>query len=134
MGLVIVGVIAVEGQFGLGFSQGVTGKALAGSAPSAGAPAASVAPGNPAPNIPHTLFISPEENQRLRADREAAMRANPDLVAEETEISREIQAQLAKMDAAAIKADPKVAPILAKLAALHHPNSPHALPSAPAPR
>ena len=67
LGLVIVGVIAVEGQFGLGFSQGVTGKALAGSAPSAGAPAASVAPGNPAPNIPHTLFISPEENQRLRA-------------------------------------------------------------------
>ena len=116
---------------------GAAGKAFADSPTSAGAPVTNVAPANPAPNIPsafpHTLFISPDELQRVRADRDAALRANPGLAAEEKEIIGEIQAQQDKFDAAAIKADPKVAPIIAKLTALHHLGGTHAPSSAPGP-
>ena len=121
----------------MGAVVGAAGKAFADSPTSVGAPVTNVAPANPAPNIPsafsHTLFISSDELQRLRADREAALRVNPDLAAEEKEIISEIQAQQDKFDAAAIKADPKVAPIIARLTALRHLGGAHAPSSAPGP-
>lgn len=126
------------GLLGLEFSQGLAGEAPASSPTSVGAPVASATPGNSAPNIPQipppSPLISPEEFQRLRAAREAALQANPDLAAEQGKINSEMQAQLAKLDAAAIKADPKVAPIMAKLAALRQLGRPHAPSSTPGPR
>ena len=56
--------------------------------------------------------LTPEEQQELRAARKAAMDANPDLAAEQKALQD-------KINAAMIKADPKVAPIIAKLEAAH---------------
>jgi hypothetical protein len=135
-GLVIVVIVVGAGLFGLGWmSHGVVGKIPAGSPVLAGAPVTHVAPGNPAPNITrefsHTLLVSPGEIQRLRADRETVLQANPDLAAEYQQIISGLQAMQSQMDTDAIKADPKVAAIIAKLNALHQHNGIH--PPSPVP-
>jgi hypothetical protein len=56
--------------------------------------------------------LTPEEHQELMNAHKAAMDANPDLVAEQKALQD-------KINAAMIKADPKVEPILAKLEAAH---------------
>jgi hypothetical protein len=73
---------------------------------------------------PHPSLVSPIEWQRLRTARAAALQANPDLAAEYKQIIDDMQTEETKFDAAMIKADPKVAPIVAKLAALRQRNGP----------
>jgi len=122
LGIAIVGL----GLFGLGWiSHGEVGKAL--TAPSAAPPIASMAPSNPGANPPSQAaparFISQSDFQQLRAARNAVMQANPDLAVEYKEIINEMQAQQTKLDAAMIKADPKVAAIIAKLVELRQRNA-----------
>jgi hypothetical protein len=66
--------------------------------------------------------------QRLRAARDAAFQAHPDLAAEYKDIIATMQKEQTELDAAMIKADPKAAPIVAKLVALRQRNG------APGPR
>ena len=56
----------------------------------------------------HMGGLSPEERQELMSARKAAMDANPDLAAEQKALQE-------KINAAMIKADPKVAPLIAKM-------------------
>jgi len=72
--------------------------------------------------------------QRLRAARDAALQANPDLAAEYKEIIQEMQMQQNELDVAMIKADPKVASIVAKLVELRQRNGAHPPPATPGPR
>jgi hypothetical protein len=128
-GLVIV--VAGVGLFGLRWANhGGVNQASATSPSSASTPVTNAAPGNPAANTsppaPHPALVSPSEFQQLRAAREAALQANPDLAAEYKQIINDMQIQQAKFDAAMIKADPKVAPIVAKLVALRQLNGGHA--------
>jgi hypothetical protein len=67
----------------------------------------------------------PSDVQQLQTVREATLQANPDLAAEYKGIVDEMQAQQAKIEAAMVKADPKVAPIVAKLAAMRQSSMPH---------
>src|ERR1700678_608764 len=125
-GLVIVVAIVVGLEW---MSHGVVDKTPADNPTLAGAPVTNVAPANPVPNIPqafsHSFIISPGEIQRLRADRNAALRTNPDLTAEYQQIISALRAEQNQLDADAIKADPKVASISAKLNALHQHNGIH---------
>jgi hypothetical protein len=135
LGLVVIG----AGLFGLGWiSHGEAGNASTPN-PSGNAPVTSAALGNPAANTPAqaphpAAFVSPSEFQQLRAARDAVLQANPDLAGEYKQIITDMQAQQDKFDAAMIKADPKVAPIVAKLVALRQINSAHVSSGAPASR
>ena len=55
-------------------------------------------------------ILTPEDRQELMAARQEAMQANPDL-------ADQMKALQQKINAAMIKADPKVAPIIAKVEA-----------------
>ena len=91
------------------------------------------APRNHAPATPYSAmphFPVANDWQKYHAAREKALQENPDLAAEYKELLGEVADQQAKVDAAMIKADPKVVPIIAKLAEIRKHNAPP--PSAPA--
>jgi hypothetical protein len=62
-------------------------------------------------------MITSEELDELHAARSAAIDAHPDLIAETQKLMDRMRALDAKIDAAMIKVDPGVAPILAKVEA-----------------
>jgi len=62
--------------------------------------------------------MMPNEWTEFRYERFAIIRANPELAAEDKQLNADIQAQAGKVDSAMIQADPKVGPILIRLAAL----------------
>ena len=66
--------------------------------------------------------LTPDERKQVIADREAALKANPDLAAREKELRDKMMALQKDIDAAMIAADPSVAPILAKM---HADGPPH---------
>jgi len=68
-------------------------------------------------------FMGPNEWPQYRDAREAALKANPDLVTEYKGILKKMDAQQAKMDAAMLKADPKMKPVMDKLVALRQRNT-----------
>ena len=63
------------------------------------------------------ITISPEEWQELRAARSTAMQTNPDLIAEDKKLSERMSALEDKLDAVMVKANPSIAPIIAKFEA-----------------
>ena len=63
--------------------------------------------------------LTGEEKEELRQAHDAAMQADPALDAEGKDLKEKMNAYRKKVDAAMIKADPKVAPIIAKLEAAH---------------
>ena len=65
----------------------------------------------------------PSEWQELRSTRDTTLQSNPDLAAEYKSLLAEMDQQQKDLDAAMIKADPKVAPIVAKLEQLRKKNS-----------
>jgi hypothetical protein len=65
--------------------------------------------------------ITPEEWQELRAARNAALQANPDLITEHNKLLERMRALEDKVDAAMIKADPTITPLIAKFES----NRPH---------
>ncbi len=130
LGLLVLGI----GLFGLGWvSHGGAGKAPPTVSPSSNAQTAGSASVIPAANSqapaaaqPHQApFVSQDEFRQLQSARDAALQANPDLAAEYKQIISDMQAQQVKFDAALIKADPKVAPVVAKLVALRQINGAH---------
>src|SRR5580698_608809 len=76
----------------------------------AGAPPVAANPGQ----------ITPVEWQELRAAHAAALQANPDLTAESRKLAERMHAFEDKIDAAMVKADPTLAPIIAKIEAARH--------------
>lgn len=66
--------------------------------------------------------MMPDEWTEFRFERLAVLRANPDLAAADKQLDEDMKAQAGKVEAAMAKADPGVAPILAKVAALLHGN------------
>jgi hypothetical protein len=135
LGIVVIG----AGLFGLGWISHSGGSPAPASPASGNAPVTGTVPGNPTANTPAqaphpAAFVSQTEFQQLRTARDAILQANPDLAAEYKQIINDMQAQQAKLDAAMIKADPKVAPIVAKLVALRQINSAHVSLGAPASR
>lgn len=81
------------------------------------APTPAVAPAKaPATKAP---LLTDEERKELAKARADALKANPDLVAASKDLEERHQAWQKKVDEAAVVADPKVAPILAKIAAAH---------------
>ncbi|MEO6846543.1 MAG: hypothetical protein ABI443_04065 [Chthoniobacterales bacterium] len=59
--------------------------------------------------------VLPKEWASFRLERTVFLRSNPKLVAQSHAINQQIKAQQAKVEAAMVKADPKVAPLLAKV-------------------
>ena len=96
----------------------------AGSAPASSPP--NLPPGAP-PAGTGQIMITPDEWQELRAARSAALQANPDLLARHNKLLERMRALEDKLDAAMIKANPAIAPIIAKFEG----NRPH--PGTPAP-
>jgi hypothetical protein len=79
-------------------------------------------PGAPPPGPPggHHGILSDTEKQELHAAHDAAYQADSSLATEESDLKAKMEAFHEKVNAAMVKADPKVAPILAKLDAAHH--------------
>lgn len=69
---------------------------------------------NPPPRHEHR-GLTQDEMDELRQAHEAAFKANPDLEAEGQALREKMDAYEKKLHEAMIKADPKVAPILAKM-------------------
>ena len=61
--------------------------------------------------------------QELRSVRDTTLQNNPDLASEYKSLLAEMDQQQKDLDAAMIKADPKVAPVVAKLEELRKRNS-----------
>jgi len=78
-------------------------------------------PSRPAPQ-PSNLPL-PSEWQELRSVRDTTLQNNPDLASEYKSLLAEMDQQQKDLDAAMIKADPKVAPVVAKLEELRKRNS-----------
>lgn len=70
-----------------------------------------------APAETHPITLTPDEWQELRAARTSALQANPDLIEENRRLSDKMRDLAGKIDAAMIKSDPTLAPIIAKLEA-----------------
>ncbi len=77
----------------------------------------------PRPAPPPTNMPLPSEWQELRAVRDITLQKRPDLAAEYKSLLAEMDDQQKRLDEAMIKADPKVAPIVAKLEQLRKKNS-----------
>jgi hypothetical protein len=75
------------------------------------------------PSAPNSNTLSPAEWQELRAARMAAIKANPALVTKATQLQDKLRQFEQKLNAAMIKTDPTVAPVLAKFAANRPPPS-----------
>jgi hypothetical protein len=104
--------------------------ALAGSAlaQQAGSPS-NLTPGAP-PTEANQITITPDEWQELRAARSAALQANPDFVKKHNKLLERLRTLEDKLDAAMIKADPAIAPMIAKFEANRtHPGAPVSAPS-----
>ena len=67
----------------------------------------------PAPIAP-SVTLTPEDLQGLRTARAKALQTNPDLVANAKKIADQMRAFEDKLDAAMIKADPNVSPLIAQ--------------------
>jgi hypothetical protein len=105
------------------------GKSTAHEPPAGGVPLANITPGNPAMHPPPTSSrpptLSASEAEQLRAAREVILRDHPDLAAEYKQILDDTAAQQVTLDAAMIKADSQVAPLLAKWVELRKRSLPH---------
>jgi hypothetical protein len=73
--------------------------------------------------------LTPEEWQKFRVARQAALKANPELLTKSAQLTMEMRAFQDKLNAAIIEADPKVAPIVAKLDNRHSESKKPVLPS-----
>lgn len=78
------------------------------------------APGS-TPAKPKIYVLTPAEWQHIQAARQAALKANPDFDQKAMQLAAQLQALQQKVDAAMAKADPNVAPIMAKLDGGHPP-------------
>jgi hypothetical protein len=88
------------------------------------APATNAIPPLPSrPPAPASNLPLPSEWQELRSVRDTTLQNNPDLAAEYKSLLAEMDQQQKDLDAAMIKADAKVAPIVAKLEQLRKKNS-----------
>lgn len=88
------------------------------------APATNAIPPLPSRPTPASANMPlPSEWQELRSTRDTTLQSNPDLAAEYKSLLAEMDQQQKDLDAAMIKADPKVAPIVAKLEQLRKKNS-----------
>ncbi len=67
------------------------------------------------------VALTPDEWQQVRTARAGALQANPDLVANSKAIGEEMRAFETKLDAAIVKADPSVSPLIAKFEGNHKP-------------
>jgi CHAT domain-containing protein len=117
--------------FGLGwFSRAEFGMASTTKSATATAPRAATIPNHPpmpiGPQPAQPLAVTPAEIQQMRAARQTALDSNPDLAAEYKQIQADLQAQQARLEADMIKADPKVAPLIAKMAELRQRSLAHA--------
>jgi hypothetical protein len=70
--------------------------------------------GNPSAANSNTL--SPAEWQELRSARMAALKANPSLVTKAGQLNEKLRQFEQKLNAAMVKTDPKIEPVLAKFA------------------
>jgi hypothetical protein len=77
----------------------------------------------PQPTPPVSNLPLPSEWQELRSVRNTTLQNNPDLAAEYKSLMSQMDQQQKDLDAAMIKADPKVAPVVTKLAELRKRNS-----------
>jgi hypothetical protein len=84
--------------------------------------------GNVATSHPNTL--SPDEWQELRMARMAALKANPELITKAVQLSEKLRQFEQKLNAAMLKTDPNIAPVLAKFAA-NRLAAPHSIPQPP---
>jgi hypothetical protein len=67
-------------------------------------------------SVANNNTLSPTEWQELRTARTAALKANPDLVTRASQLSEKMRQFQQKLNAAMVKTDPNIAPVLAKFA------------------
>jgi hypothetical protein len=96
----------------------IIGLSLAGTVWAQQAGSTPASPPNLPPGAPfvgaNQITITPDEWQELRTARSEALKSNPDLVAANKKLMDRMRALEDKIDAAMVKADPTIAPIIAK--------------------
>ena len=85
---------------------------------------------HPAPPPP---LMASNDFQKYRVARQEALQTNPALQDNYKDILKSMDAQQTKLDAAMIKANPDLAPVIAKLVALRKQHSTHIAPSSASP-
>jgi hypothetical protein len=120
VGLVVFGIVIWIGGDWYGAHQ----KAAVQTTPSPPIVAAPVShPNAPVVAAQPQPLMSPSQWPEFLSARQAALQANPDLETEHKQILKKMDAQQTKLDAAVIKADPKIKPVIDKLVALRQKNS-----------
>lgn len=74
---------------------------------------------SPAPVSNTSDTLRPADWQELRAAHQKALQADPDLLAKAAELTQRMRLFQAKLNAAMVKNDPKIAPIIAKFEGPH---------------
>jgi len=121
--IILVVVFSLAIGFILGSHRGSVANAVSSSFP------AKAPPTNPASEASHPRtapFLVQSEWQEYHSARQKVLQANPELASEYKELIEQETAQQRALDAAMIQADPKVAPVVAKLEMIRQRNSgPH---------
>jgi len=86
---------------------------------STNAPGRTPPSGGPPPGGGRPGALTKEESQELKTARENALKANPDLAAEDKDLMDKMAAHHKALNAAMIAVDPNVAPLIAKADAAH---------------
>jgi hypothetical protein len=86
-----------------------------GVSPQADSQGSSDAQGTEGPRGHRHGMLSQEDREKLRAAHDAAMKDNPDLAQEDKDLHDKMDALQKEIDAAMVKADPSVAPLIAKM-------------------
>ena len=74
-------------------------------------------PGPPHGEGDHHAVLTQDQREELKTAHDAALQANPDLAAQEKQLRQQMDALHKQINAAMIKIDPNVAPLIAKLEA-----------------
>jgi hypothetical protein len=97
-------------------------------------PPAHSPPLNTPPATTDPMAITPDEWREVRAAHSAVLQANPSLLAEHEKLVERMRALEDKIDAAMVKADPTLSPIIAKFEGNRpHPGTPAAPPASATP-
>jgi hypothetical protein len=117
--IIICGMVACAVAFGIWVNHKASGKTALTISSTNPTPGIGVRPPSLPPSSPPLL--KPNEWQELRSDREAILNANPELASEYKSLLTEMDNQQKDLEAAMIKADPKVAPLVAKIESMRKP-------------
>ena len=119
--IIICAIAACAVGFGIWTTHKESSKTALANSSSNPATGVGVKPASPPPTS--STSIKPGDWQEFHSDRETALKADPELASEYKALLTEMDKQQKDLESAMIKADPKVAPVIAKLELMRKPGA-----------